>query len=302
MRFVRPITQAVGDHLDDPNMAEVERVASAGVVDVVARLVGHQPVIGRVVDPFEGQGRPELVAFGGVVVDDVEDHLQPGIVKTRHHFLEFAQRLLPLMRVTRIGGKETDGIIAPVVGQPLVEQQAVIDKGVNGKELDRGHAERLDVVDHLVGKALVGAAPFRRQVGMELGVLPRHEPADGLTLPVEIGVDDDAFGHEGRAVALVEGGIVARFQLVAEHRRIPFQIAEMTAGIRIQHELVGIEAVAAGGLVGSVHAVPVNRAGVHLRDVAVPDLVGIFGQLSQADPYWLGIWARHGSVLHRPTC
>src|SRR5246127_1352981 len=39
MGLACPVTQAVGDHLDHPYMAEVQRVAGAGVVDVVARLV-----------------------------------------------------------------------------------------------------------------------------------------------------------------------------------------------------------------------------------------------------------------------
>ena len=72
-------------------MAEVQRVPGAGVVDVVALLVGQQPVVGGVVDALERQRRAALVAFGGVVVDHVEDHLEPGVVEARHHLLELAQ-------------------------------------------------------------------------------------------------------------------------------------------------------------------------------------------------------------------
>ena len=35
---------------------------------------------------------PELVALGGVVVDDVEDHLDAGGVQRAHHHLELAHR------------------------------------------------------------------------------------------------------------------------------------------------------------------------------------------------------------------
>ena len=35
---------------------------------------------------------PMLVAFGGVVVDDVEDHLEPGGVQRLHHRLELVDR------------------------------------------------------------------------------------------------------------------------------------------------------------------------------------------------------------------
>src|SRR5205823_7408622 len=55
--------------------------------------------------------------------------------------------------------------------------------------------------------------------------------------------------------------------------------AEVTAGIRVEHQLVGIEAVPGTRLVGAVHAVAVNRSGVHIRHITVPDLVSEFGQL-----------------------
>src|ERR1700732_136576 len=110
-------------------------------------------------------------------------------------------------------------------------------------------------------------------------VLPPHRSAAGLALPVEIWVDDDAFRHERRAVALVESRVVARFDLISENCGVPFQIAKMPTGIRVEHQLVGIEAVPGTRLVGAVHAVAVNRSGMHIRHIAVPDLVGEFGQL-----------------------
>jgi hypothetical protein len=53
----------------------------------------------------------------------------------------------------------------------------------------------------------------------------------------------------------------------------------MPAGIRIEQQLVGIEAVSGARLVGAMDANAVDRAGVHVRQIAVPDLVGAFGQL-----------------------
>ena len=41
LHLAHPVAQAVGHHLDDARMAEIERVSGAGVVDVVALLVGH---------------------------------------------------------------------------------------------------------------------------------------------------------------------------------------------------------------------------------------------------------------------
>ena len=89
MHFGRPVAQAVGHHLHNAGMAHVQRVAGAGVVDVVARIVRHQTIIGQIVDATERQGRAVLVALGRVVVDDVQNDLQPGIVQAGDHLLEF---------------------------------------------------------------------------------------------------------------------------------------------------------------------------------------------------------------------
>ncbi len=83
-----PVAQGIHDHLQHARMARVQRIPGAGVVDVVARLVGHRPVVRVVVDALERERRPELVTLGGVVVDDVEDHLEAGLVEPADHLLE----------------------------------------------------------------------------------------------------------------------------------------------------------------------------------------------------------------------
>ena len=47
-----PVAQAVHDQLQHLRALHVQRVAAAGEVHVVARVVGDQPVVRRVVDPF----------------------------------------------------------------------------------------------------------------------------------------------------------------------------------------------------------------------------------------------------------
>ena len=81
--------------------------------------------------PLNDSVGPQFVAFGGVVVDDVEDHFEAGGVKPGHHLLEFAQAVGNVRRIARIGRKEADGVVAPVIGQPLLEQMAVIDEGMD---------------------------------------------------------------------------------------------------------------------------------------------------------------------------
>ncbi len=85
-------------------MAGVDGVPGAGVVDVVARLARHRAVIGEVVDALERQGGAELVALAGVVVDDVEDHLDVGVVEGAHHVAEADETLRP--EITLLGAKK----------------------------------------------------------------------------------------------------------------------------------------------------------------------------------------------------
>jgi hypothetical protein len=62
-------------------MREVERVAAAGEVVVVARASRNEPVIGRIIDTAKAERRAQVVAFGGVVVDDVKNDLDPCVVQ-----------------------------------------------------------------------------------------------------------------------------------------------------------------------------------------------------------------------------
>jgi hypothetical protein len=62
-------------------MAEVERVATAGEIIVIARLVRQEPIVGRVVYAAETQRWAEMIALGRMIVDDVEDDLDAGIMQ-----------------------------------------------------------------------------------------------------------------------------------------------------------------------------------------------------------------------------
>src|SRR3954451_19329811 len=77
---IDPVAERIHNHLQYARMGEVERVAGAGEVVVIARLIGQQPIVGSVVDPAEAKRRPELVAFRGVIVDHVKQDLDAGVV------------------------------------------------------------------------------------------------------------------------------------------------------------------------------------------------------------------------------
>ena len=116
-----PISQAIGHHLDNAGVAEVDRIAGAGVVDVVARLVRQQAVVACVVDPFERQRGAVLVALRRMVVDHVEDDLEAGVVQPGDHLLEFGEREVWVAGVATDGREEADRVVAPIVGQALVQ-------------------------------------------------------------------------------------------------------------------------------------------------------------------------------------
>jgi hypothetical protein len=114
-----PVPQAVHHQAQHVGVAHVQRVPGACVVLVVLRLFGHRAVVREVVDAAHGEGGPHVVAFTGVVVDDVEDHLEAGSVQFAHHDLELGD--LPAAgadrRVLTVGGEEPDAVVAPIVAQ-----------------------------------------------------------------------------------------------------------------------------------------------------------------------------------------
>ena len=69
--------------------------------------------------PRNDEHRPEVVALGGVVVDDVEDHLDAGAVQRLHHPLELAHLLAARAGrgVERVRREVADRAVAPVVRQ-----------------------------------------------------------------------------------------------------------------------------------------------------------------------------------------
>jgi hypothetical protein len=65
--------------------------------------------------PLNDSSGAEVVALGGVVVDDVEDHLDAGRCSA-HHGLELGDLLAAgRRRVAGVGGEEPDRVVAPVV-------------------------------------------------------------------------------------------------------------------------------------------------------------------------------------------
>ena len=89
---------------------------------------------------------PEMIALGGVVVDDVEHHLDAGVVQPRHGGAERVERVV--LRIARLRREERQRVVAPVVRQLLLDQHAVVDQPVDRQQFDGGDAEPLEMVDH----------------------------------------------------------------------------------------------------------------------------------------------------------
>ncbi len=140
-----PIAQAVHDELQHARMHHVERVPAAGVVRVVAGIVRNEPVVSGVVDAAKAQRRTEVVTFGRMVVDDVENHLDAGRMQLAHHRLELVH--VPLRAVAHLGREKADRVVAPIIAKALLDEMAIVDEGVNRHQLDRRDAEPLQMID-----------------------------------------------------------------------------------------------------------------------------------------------------------
>ena len=262
-------------------MLHVEAVAGTRRVVVVLGSLADEPVVGAVVDALEAKRGPEVVALRGVVVDDVEDHLDAGLMQRAHHVPE----LVDLIAAVAAGGvlvvrrEETDRVVAPVVAQALLDQPMVVDELVHRHELHRGHAEGREVLDDRgMGETGVCAANLLGHVRVTLRhtfhvrfvddrfVQRRVGPA--VAAPVEMGMLDDRTEHVRRAVRFVDGILVA--QVVRVARRVPCDLALDRQRVRIEQELARVATNAVFGGVWTVHTVAVPLTRANARQVRMP--------------------------------
>ena len=286
-----PIAQAVHDQLQHPRIAHVKGVAAAGEVHVIAGVFGRQPIVGGVIDAAEGKGWPEMASLGRMVVDDVQDHLDPGLVQVAHHGFELADHVGPRFGgITRGRGEKAERVVAPVIHQLAVDQVPVVQEFVHRQQLDRRHPQTFQIADRGIGAdAGIGAALLFRHIGMQLGealdvqfvdqrIVPRISRR-AVVSPGEGFVDYDRQGRKLGVVALVERQIgLGVSQFVAPHFVRPARLAGDRLGIGIEQDFVGIEAMPLGRLVGPVDPKAINLPRHHVRQIDVPDQVGLLGQ------------------------
>ena len=85
-------------------MHQIQGVATACVINVVAAVVRLKPVIGSVVNALETEGWSHLVALSSVVIDYVKQHLNAGVVQSFDHGLELDQ--VTATQITRLRGEK----------------------------------------------------------------------------------------------------------------------------------------------------------------------------------------------------
>src|SRR5690606_40809127 len=103
-------------------------------------------------------------------------------------------------------------------------------------------------------------------------------------------VNDAALGHEGGAVGVVEGEVLFfGIGIVAEERRVPLHCADDLAGIGIEQEFCRVEAVTMFGFERAMDAIAIAGAGAKAGHIAVPDFIGIFGEIGATDLGFSGL-------------
>src|SRR5271163_2549555 len=227
-----------------------------------------------------------------MVIDNVEDDLDAGIVHLLHERLESAEPLCS--QIFGMRREEPDRIVSPTVAQAALDQMVVLDKRVDWEKLDGRNAEVAQICHERRRReagecATHGITDFRVVHRISFDVQFVDDRFVPWTLiwswpPGESRVDHLAFWNERRTVAIVEGQIrrvVAN--PVAEQGVIPIERTDECLGIWVDHQPVAVEAMARLGLVRSVYPIAVELTRPYVRQVTVPDLVRVFRQTDPRD-------------------
>jgi len=90
--LLHPIAQALEDETAHDRVVATHRIAAAGKV-LVKAAVWLEDVIGRVLQPTEGDRRPTIACLAGVVKDYIQNHLDAGAMQGPDHVAELVDCL-----------------------------------------------------------------------------------------------------------------------------------------------------------------------------------------------------------------
>ncbi len=86
--------------------------------------------------PAKTQAGPLPAAFPAVVVGDVQDHFDAGVVDRVHHVAKFGRRVI--LRQARIRHEKLDRVVTPQVAQPPLDQELLVHQvntGISSSEV-----------------------------------------------------------------------------------------------------------------------------------------------------------------------
>ncbi len=306
----RPGPQGLHHQADHGGVIGGKDVAAAGIVDVAGRVGLIEPVVAGVVEAAQRDRRALRVAFAGMVVDHVEDHLDAGGVQRRGGGAD----LVPTAwGEPRVGSEEADGIVVPVIAQSERLQVAFVERRRGRQQLHGRDAERLQVSDgSRRSQPGEGAAQRFGHAGVQHGEAAHmqfgdHDTVPRQRLPPWLGRrrrHHNRLRHHGGAVRLVG---VSRTGFETEQRRLQREWAVDRKRMRVEEELRRVEAMALVRIVrpGDAQAVPGSES--DLADMAVKHVAGALGKsdsrdlagagfVEEADVDRLGIGGVHGDV------
>src|SRR4029077_13181134 len=131
--FHDPVTQAVDHQLQHAWMKQIKGVARSSEIQIETRLLRMQPVVSGVVDSAKAQGGTEMISFGSMVVNHVENHFDSGGVETAHHRFELGDLFthLPAAGVLPVRRKKSDRVVTPVIREAAINQGLIVDVRVD---------------------------------------------------------------------------------------------------------------------------------------------------------------------------
>src|ERR1051326_3176219 len=122
-------------------MQQIEGVTGAGEIEIKPRLLRLQAIRSNIVDASEGERRSEMIAFGCMIINDVENDFDAAGMEITHHGFElpYLTTLITAAGVFRFRSEETDGVVAPVIAEFAINQRFIVDMCMHRQQFDRRH-------------------------------------------------------------------------------------------------------------------------------------------------------------------
>src|SRR5882672_6741301 len=200
-------------------MVGVKRIPRAAVIRVT-RMVGFKNVVRTVLQPSKAQSRTVMVAFSGVIEDDVKNDLDARPVQRLHHVTKFIYRAesISTRAIALVWRKIRNRRVSPVVDESRRCIQSV--ELEYRQQLNSGDPELLEIWNFLNQTGICAACSFRNPgIGMARETCNVHLVDDGtggravqglVALPiVGVWIHHHALHRGGGIVAFKASGIAA---------------------------------------------------------------------------------------------